>query len=241
MDKKLLYALVCETLKYNEVLTLIIEKSDIKEKPLLQSKGLLHLLVYDLLFGKGVRNGSAANQKQLILKHKARLNAELVKLMIKRKVKDKKDLIPDHIRNSIVIPRYVRVNTLKTTLEDAVKHFQMRGYKLGEFEDIALSDPFPSMAFCIDAHLPNMLLLPPNADLHQDELLINGSIILQDKASCFPAYILSPPLNSICIDGCAAPGNKTSHLSMIMKNTGKIYAFDMDRRRLDTLERLTTR
>jgi len=41
------------------------------------------------------------------------------------------------------------------------------------------------------------------------------------------------------IDACAAPGNKTSHLSAIMKNTGKIWAFDLDKKRLKLLEKLT--
>lgn len=93
----------------------------------------------------------------------------------------------------------------------------------------------------VDKHIPNLLVLPPSFDLHKDELYLNGSIVIQDKASCFPAFILNPPLNSNVIDGCAAPGNKTSHLSSIMKNTGKIIAFDMDAKRLETLKTLTTK
>jgi putative methyltransferase len=75
---------------------------------------------------------------------------------------------------------------------------------------------------------------------------------LQEKSSCFPAVALSPPLGSHVIDACAgifsrelfvltqlseAPGNKTTHLSAIMQNTGQIHAFDMDSRRLETLRR----
>jgi putative methyltransferase len=52
-----------------------------------------------------------------------------------------------------------------------------------------------------------------------------------------PAFILSPPPGSHCIDACAAPGNKTTHLSSVMENKGTIYAFDMDPARCRILER----
>lgn len=64
---------------------------------------------------------------------------------------------------------------------------------------------------------------------------------LQDKASCFPAHVCNPPKGAHIIDACAAPGNKTSHLSALVGNTGKIFAFDLDMRRLDLLKRLTTK
>nr|KAJ3420926.1 putative 28S rRNA (cytosine-C(5))-methyltransferase [Polyrhizophydium stewartii] len=73
-----------------------------------------------------------------------------------------------------------------------------------------------------------MLVMPPNTDLHDDPLLVEGHIVLQDKASCFPAFLLRPPKGATVIDACAAPGNKTSHLSAIMSNTGTIFAFDKD-------------
>ncbi|KAJ2995071.1 putative 28S rRNA (cytosine-C(5))-methyltransferase [Globomyces sp. JEL0801] len=134
------------------------------------SKPLLTILIYDLLFGKGIKSGGA--YKPLVLKHRARLNAELVKIKIKRRCKDNKDLIPDHIRNAIVIPRYVRVNTIKVTVENTIQHFTKNGYNLISFESIAKS-------MCKDKHLPELLVLPPSADLHEDDYLLKGNIILQ--------------------------------------------------------------
>ena len=40
------------------------------------------------------------------------------------------------------------------------------------------------------------------------------------QASCIPAYVLDPPPGSIVIDACAAPGNKTTHLSAITRDKG---------------------
>ncbi|KAJ3275353.1 putative 28S rRNA (cytosine-C(5))-methyltransferase [Terramyces sp. JEL0728] len=236
-DKKLLYAIICETLKYRIVIEEIMEKSGVVKQEKKLGKYLLTVLIYDLLFGKGRITGP---YKEKILRHKTRLNAELVKVKIKRGCKDNKDLIPEHIRNAIVIPRYVRVNTIKISVPEAIKHFEKKGFKMSD-SSILDAETWPQNEMCKDKHLPELLILPPSADLHDDELLLNGKVVLQDKASCFPAFILSPPVNSVVIDGCAAPGNKTSHLSAIMKNTGKITAFDMDRKRLDTLERLTGR
>lgn len=63
----------------------------------------------------------------------------------------------------------------------------------------------------------------------------SGYFFVQDLSSCMPAYVLNPPKNAIVIDTCAAPGNKTTHLSMLMENTGKIFAVEKDFERFKIL------
>ena len=78
--------------------------------------------------------------------------------------------------------------------------------------------------FAKDEHIPDLLLFPPDTQFAEDALFLEGKIILQDKASCFPAYILAPPAedDSVVIDATAAPGNKTSHLCALMRNKGTV-------------------
>ncbi|RHZ70851.1 hypothetical protein Glove_265g15 [Diversispora epigaea] len=237
-EKKKMYALICETLKYKDVINQIIDNSQLllKEKKL--PRNIAILLVHDLLFSpNGIKSLSDGPFKLSILKYEISLRSELVRLKIKLKIKDNKDLINPKFLNSTIIPRYIRVNTLKISVEKVIENFKEKGYKFEENND-DLSNISPK-TILKDKHLSDLLILPPNTDLHNHPLYLSGKIILQDKASCFPSFICSPPLNSHVIDACAAPGNKTSHLSAIMQNTGKIWAFDLDKNRLKLLKTLT--
>jgi 16S rRNA C967 or C1407 C5-methylase (RsmB/RsmF family) len=82
----------------------------------------------------------------------------------------------------------------------------------------------------------------------------SGHLILQDKASCFPAAILAPEPGWSLIDCAAAPGNKTSHLAAVANVTNGISAgtttsnqsftldaFEKDPRRSALLTRMLTR
>ncbi|SAM07472.1 hypothetical protein [Absidia glauca] len=239
-DKKKMYALVCETLKYKHVLNEIIDTTNlcIIEKKLKRSLALV--LLHDLLFTKrGIPVNSQAPLKQCITRHQVRLKAELVKIKIKKGARANTDLLSQKSKDALHIPRYVRVNEHKSTVENMIKSFEKEGYTFVDTpEDLR---NLGTKSFCIDAHLNDVLVFPPKTDLHIHPKYVAGEIILQDKASCFPAHVAQIPTNVHAIDACAAPGNKTSHLSALMKNTGRIWAFDLDQRRLQTLKKLTTK
>lgn len=238
---KQLFALVCETQKYSSVLQEIIDST----KLLKETKLRVHLakvLVYDLLIGHGVKCGGA--WKTMMLKHRSRLQAALARIKIKRKVSRNQDLLPSSFQQTQndVIPRYVRVNTLKTTLEDVIDYLKREGFSYqgtpGRLEDL---DRLSGKMFLCDLHLKDLLVFSGKTDFHDHFLYKAGHIILQDKASCLPAFLLNPPVGSHVIDACAAPGNKTSHLAAIMKNKGKLFAFDLDAKRLSTMSTLLLR
>jgi putative methyltransferase len=81
-------------------------------------------------------------------------------------------------------------------------------------------------------------VFPSDTDLHLDELVNEGKVILQDKASYFSPLALNPREGSVVIDGCAAPGMKTSSLAALLHNTGRLIAIDKDARRLRSLDEL---
>lgn len=233
-DRKRTAALVIETLKYKPVLSDVIEKANLlkEERKKLTSKNLALALVHDLLFSS-IQAGDGPI-KQAILRHKTRLKGELQKIKIKKGVKDITSLAQTEDTRSSNIPRYVRVNALLWTLDEAIKHYTSLGYVLGTF-------PFDTKkTFARDEHVPNLLLFPATTPFQNDVNYKEGKVILQDKASCFPAVVLNPSATpeTIVIDATAAPGNKTSHLSAIMQNQGKLYAFERDKRRFKTLSNM---
>ncbi|KAF5326872.1 hypothetical protein D9619_004374 [Psilocybe cf. subviscida] len=230
-DRKRTAALVIETLKFKSVLLEVIEKAKLmKEERKLTSVNLALTLVHDVLLARGIQAGDGPI-KQAVLRHKTRLHGEFQKLKIKRGATSNEQLAHNGDERAALIPRYVRVNTVRGTLEEVLEVLRSRGY--------VLSDPLSSKkGFSQDKHVPNLLLLHPSTTFQDDPLYTSGKIILQDKASCFPALVLAPPAadDSVVIDATSAPGNKTSHLSALMNNQGKLYAFERDRKRFSTLK-----
>ncbi|KFP21065.1 Putative methyltransferase NSUN5, partial [Egretta garzetta] len=203
---------------------------------------LAKVLVYDLLFGKGLKCGG--RWKALARRHRARLEAELARLKVQQKVSRNEDLLAPQAASPAApqVPRYVRVNTLKTCVDNVIDFFKRQGYSyLGKAASVEELRALSGKKFLLDLHLPELLVFPPQTDFHDNLLYTSGHIILQDKASCLPAFLLGPAAGSHIIDACAAPGNKTSHLAAILKNKGQIFAFDVDTKRLATMNTMLMR
>lgn len=124
---------------------------------------------------------------------------------------------------STSIPRYARVNTLLISFDDALEVLRAEGWNISNVEAENFKEKVETMTeydVFIDPHVENLLVFPQNAILFEEPLVMDGKLILQDKASCLPAIVLNPEPGSLVFDACAAPGNKTSHVAAIMKNEG---------------------
>lgn len=241
--RKRLFAVVSETLKYASSVLEVIQASSLLEQQVQLPPDLALVLVHELLFGKEPREAVKGRYGAMVAAHKTRLLAELAKLKVRKKVTSNTDLASSGTlqRNeanaegagAADLPRYIRVNTIRTTLNTVLNTFHLEGYTPGFLDPLV--QPFPPLTICPDDHIPDLLSLPPKTPLHTHPLLQSGQIIIQDKASCFPAFALNPPPGAHVIDCCAAPGNKTTQLAALMENKGSIIAVERDARRAEIL------
>ncbi|KAJ4373133.1 hypothetical protein N0V83_003424 [Neocucurbitaria cava] len=251
-----IFALIAESSKWSVVLKPVIERCAllVAEKKLTPILALL--LSHDLLLAK---NGVAAPAnhvlKLAITRHKARLSAEFTKARIqhghatldafKQAVNngelDREDGATQKISRH---PRWVRVNTIKGTLEKQLSTTFAGFKKADSLRDVLLA-PKRAKTYYEDPNIPNLLALPSRIDLSRSPAYTAGQIIFQDKASCFPAYLLDPqPGDGDVIDATAAPGNKTTHLAAIVSSKiqpgqeQRVIAFERDKGRTITLQKM---
>lgn len=230
-NPKHIFALVSSTLKFKPFLEKIIKSSKLLqlEKKLKISNNLAVLLVHDLLLSKSGRIQCGKHPvKEAILRNKTRLQAELTKLKLKHGVQSLDALVED---DDTPI-RWFRANLIKTTKDKLLKEFSHleQVYSIDEIKE-------PGKIYH-DEYIPNLFGIHPREKLTSTDAYLKGRVIIQDRASCFPAYILNPKPNvDKVIDACAAPGNKTTHLASILKNSEKsIIAFEKDEKRVKTLK-----
>lgn len=110
----------------------------------------------------------------------------------------------------------IRPNTLKTTAQELIIKLEEKGIKAEIKDDYIVSDGY---------------------DISTDELYTGGYYTVQDAAAMQAAKILAPKSGETVIDMCSAPGGKTTHMAELMRNQGKIYAFDVHEHKIELIKK----
>lgn len=118
---------------------------------------------------------------------------------------------------------YLRVNTLKTTRAKAIDWLASHG---------VIATEVPA--------LPDALVLPPGKALPKP-LRVDGRVEIQDAGSQMISSQLAPQPGERVIDACSGAGGKSLHLAALMENQGRVYAMDVDARKIAELERRAKR
>jgi 16S rRNA (cytosine967-C5)-methyltransferase len=116
-------------------------------------------------------------------------------------------------------PLDLRVNLLKAKREDVQRSLATAGIE---------ATPTP--------YSPWGLRVPGKPALQKLELFTQGLVEVQDEGSQLLALLTEPKRGEMVVDFCAGAGGKTLALGAAMRNTGRLYAFDVSGHRLAALK-----
>ena len=116
-------------------------------------------------------------------------------------------------------PLDLRVNALQDKRADVQKELAQAGIK-------ALATPYSPWGLRIDGK-------PALAKL---DVFTRGAVEVQDEGSQLLALLLDAKRGEMVVDFCAGAGGKTLAIGASMRNTGRLYAFDVSGHRLDALK-----
>ena len=85
-------------------------------------------------------------------------------------------------------------------------------------------------------HSPWGLRVQGKPALHKLAVFTGGAVEVQDEGSQLLALLTDAKRGEMVVDFCAGAGGKTLALGAAMRNTGRLYAFDVSGHRLDALK-----
>ncbi|GAA5943672.1 rRNA (cytosine-C5-)-methyltransferase RCM1 [Sporobolomyces koalae] len=261
----------------------------VKEAP--TPENLAIVMVHDLLFAKrGLSLAKEHKVRKKLEKYKPALDKENEREKRKKRVATNEGLqvaLPDKVASSLEgigkgkkkehdlekfageeggintagEVRWLRVNTLKWTVEAAVEWLDKGGWAMfEEVDEMLAASQSQSRVFALDAHIEPLLAFPSSLVLTTLSAYQDGRLIAQDKASCMPAWVLLAPVLADLedameqpereedrdkkgkknllkvLDATAAPGNKTTMAAAMLGSEGKVIACERDQGRFKILK-----
>lgn len=113
-------------------------------------------------------------------------------------------------------PLDLRVNLLKANREDVLAELEKNGVQ-------AFATPYS----------PDGIRLPTKPGLTQWPIYKDGLVDVQDEGSQLIARLVHPHRREMICDFCAGAGGKTLAMGALMRSTGRLYAFDVNEKRLN--------
>jgi 16S rRNA (cytosine967-C5)-methyltransferase len=115
-------------------------------------------------------------------------------------------------------PLDLRANPAKTARSDALVQLQRDNLQ-------AFATPFAPLGIRV-AGRPSLVKHP---------WLVDGRLEVQDEGSQLVGHLVAPRRNDMVVDFCAGAGGKTLLLGALMRSQGRLYAFDVNAKRLAKL------
>ncbi|BBE31088.1 ribosomal RNA small subunit methyltransferase B [Tepiditoga spiralis] len=128
---------------------------------------------------------------------------------IKKNYSFYKEILEKHIYPSNLV---LRVNTLKTNRKELSKLLQDKKWDVAE-----------TIHSSYAIEVLNLNEVPEYSNEYK-----NGYFYIQNESSQLVPIIMNPNENDMILDMCSAPGGKTTFISQLMNNKGKIIALDND-------------
>ena len=208
-NTKALFALVMETVNHKKQIDQATQKIELFESEPRFNRHLAYVLINELIWGKQSLPGDSL-PIQTVLKYKKRLKKSI----------DTEGGVDGRALDASW-PRYARVNTLCNNIHTIGEQLREEGWvevmydksQVDSTQFLKKVSNLKENQYLVDLHIPNLLVFPPKSQLYDHGLVKDGSLMLQDKASCFPVAALAPPPGSSVLDACSAPGMKTSQLA----------------------------
>lgn len=203
---------------------------------------LLRIGAYQILFMNSVPNYAAVNETVAIVENerfKSLINAVLRKIANMEIEKPtelslkyshpewlvnywksflKKEVVERILKwNSLPSPIVLRVNIIKTTKKELMKILENEGHEISE-----------------TSHSPvGIWIKKLGKSLDDSKVLSEGLATVQGESSQIVSFLMELEPGLKVLDVCSSPGGKTTHMAELMKNRGKILAFDISRDKVE--------